>query len=194
MTTSLPAPNTSQPAQPASITIASPGEEGVRSALPDTSVTEDTIEDAYVNFILFCNPAVPSTTDTAPLRTAFRALPKSNRETFRPFVLFELIKQLENKENKELKTWTDLAVKLGVTHPDPEKGESSQKIQQYAVRLKVCTPAPALLGQAVANNDSAGCMRCTLTPSSTISWGAKIRTGHRYRTTWTRSAKAAVTG
>lgn len=166
MTTSLPAPNTSQPAQPASITIASPGEEGIRSALPDTRVTEATIEDAYVNFILFCNPAVPSTTDTAPLRTAFRAMPKSNNKTFHPFALFELIKQLENKE---LKTWTDLAVKLGVTPPDQEKGESSQKIQQYAVRLKVRTPAAGLLRQAVANDDSAGCTPCTLTPSSTIS-------------------------
>ena len=138
MTTSLLAPNTSHPAEPASITIVSPAQEGVRPALPETGVTEATIEDAYVNFILYCNPAVPLTADSAPLREAFRALPKSDGKTFRPFALFELIKQLENKE---LKTWADLAVKLGVTPPDQVKGQSSQKIQQYAVRLKVCTPA-----------------------------------------------------
>lgn len=105
----------------------------VRPILPQKSVTSATIEDAYVNFILYCNPAVPLETDTFALREAFRNPPKSEGKSFSTFTLFELIKKLHTKE---LKTWAELALKLGVEPPDHDKGQSSQKIQQYAVRLK----------------------------------------------------------
>ncbi|KAF4926494.1 ARS-binding protein 2 [Colletotrichum viniferum] len=104
-----------------------------RSTLPDRNVTAATIEEAYVQFVLHCNPAVPAETDTAALREAFRVPPKSGGKSFSTFTLFQLIRQLETKE---IKTWAELALKLGVEPPDQDKGQSSQKIQQYAVRLK----------------------------------------------------------
>ncbi|KAK3906462.1 ARS binding protein 2-domain-containing protein [Staphylotrichum tortipilum] len=104
-----------------------------RRALPDRTVDGTSIEDAFVAFILACNPGVPPDTDTAALRDAFRTPPKSGGKSFSTFTLFELIKKLETKE---LKTWAELALKLGVEPPDQEKGQSSQRIQQYAVRLK----------------------------------------------------------
>lgn len=97
-------------------------------------MTDETIEDAYVNFILYCNPAVPLESDTTVLREAFQNPPKSGGKSFKTYTLFELIRQLEAKE---LKTWIELALKLGVEPPDQHKGQSSQRIQQYAVRLKV---------------------------------------------------------
>lgn len=106
----------------------------IRPTLPQKSVTTASIDDAYVSFILYCNPAVPLETDTAALREAFRTPPKSEGKSFSTYTLFELIKQLHAKE---LKTWAELALKLGVEPPDHDKGQSSQKIQQYAVRLKV---------------------------------------------------------
>ena len=106
----------------------------VRRALPDRNVTAATIDDAFVSFILYCNPGVPLYANTASLRENFQAPPKSGGKTFSTYNLFELIRKLDTKE---LKTWAELALKLGVDPPDPEKGESSQKIQQYAVRLKV---------------------------------------------------------
>jgi hypothetical protein len=48
--------------------------------------------------------------------------------------LFELIQKLERKE---LKTWAMVALELGVEPPALEKGQSAQKVQQYAVRVKV---------------------------------------------------------
>lgn len=105
----------------------------MRPALPDRNVDRDSIEDAYVAFILCCNPAVPLDADTTALREAFRNPPKSGGKSFSTFTLFELIRKLETKE---LKTWAELALRLGVEPPDQEKGQSSQKIQQYAVRLK----------------------------------------------------------
>ncbi|KAK3990541.1 ARS-binding protein 2 [Cladorrhinum sp. PSN332] len=105
----------------------------MRPPLPDRNVDSSSIEDAFVTFILACNPAVPLGADSAALREAFRTPPKSGGKSFSTFTLYELIKQLETKE---LKTWGELALKLGVEPPDEEKRESSQKIQQYAVRLK----------------------------------------------------------
>ncbi len=121
-------------ASPTSIRNVAPRGLGPRPTLPDRNVTSATIEDGYVSFILYCNPAVPLDTDTADLREAFRTPPKSGGKSFSTSTLFELIKQLEAKE---LKTWAELALKLGVEPPDQDKGQSSQKIQQYAVRLKV---------------------------------------------------------
>ncbi|KAK1987863.1 ARS binding protein 2 [Colletotrichum cereale] len=114
-------------------TSSTPALSVVRFALPNRDVTAETIEDAYVSFILHCNPAVPPETDAAALREAFRVPPKSGGKSFSTFTLFQLIRQLETKE---IKTWAELALKLGVDPPDQDKGQSSQKIQQYAVRLK----------------------------------------------------------
>ncbi|KAI1178223.1 ARS binding protein 2-domain-containing protein [Nemania sp. FL0916] len=110
-----------------------PKSPGVRPMLPHRSVTDGTIEDAYVTFILHCNPGVPLDVDTTSLREAFRTPPKSEGKSFSTFTLFELIAKLHQKE---IKTWAELALRLGVEPPDHEKGQSSQKIQQYAVRLK----------------------------------------------------------
>jgi hypothetical protein len=112
------------------------GSPSAQRALPDRSVNSASIEDAYTAFVLYCNPGVPIDTDSAALREAFRTPPKSGGKSFSTYTLFELIKKLETKE---LKTWAELALKLGVEPPDQEKGQSSQKIQQYAVRLKVCS-------------------------------------------------------
>ncbi|KUI57996.1 ARS-binding protein 2 [Cytospora mali] len=104
-----------------------------RRSLPHKKVNAETLEHAYVQFILYCNPGVPLETDTAALREAFRIPPKSGGKSFSTYTLFELIKQFQNKE---IKTWAELALRLGVDPPDQDKGQSTQKIQQYAVRLK----------------------------------------------------------
>jgi len=100
-------------------------------SLPDKRVTNETLDDAYVAFILYCNPSVPLDCDTAELRKVFRQPPKSDGKTFSTYHLLELI---EKFERKDIKTWTKLAIELGVERtPD----SSAQKVQQYAVRLKV---------------------------------------------------------
>ncbi|OAA76639.1 ARS binding protein 2 [Akanthomyces lecanii RCEF 1005] len=104
-----------------------------RSALPDRSVTAETIEDAYVAFIFYCNPALPADCDTETLREAFRNPPRSGGKVFDPFAIYELVRRFYSKE---IKTWTELTTKLGVEPPDPSKEESVQKIAQYGVRLK----------------------------------------------------------
>lgn len=105
--------------------------------LPSTAVNDSSIEDAYVQFILFCNPSVPIDVDTTELRKIFQAPPKSDGKSFSPFTLFDLIRRLEVQD---IKTWTQLVIELGVEKPDAAKNQSSQKVQQYAVRLKVNTP------------------------------------------------------
>ncbi|EPE36265.1 hypothetical protein GLAREA_05603 [Glarea lozoyensis ATCC 20868] len=101
--------------------------------LPSRDVTDNNFDDAYVSFILHCNPSIPPETDTVELKKTFRAPPKSDGKSFSTYTLFELIGKLERKE---LKTWAQLAIELGVEQPDPQKGQSAQKVQQYAVRLK----------------------------------------------------------
>ena len=103
-------------------------------SLPSKEVSEENFDDSYIDFIMYCNPCVPLDTNSAGLRQGFRSLPKSDGKSFGPFTLFLLIKRLECKD---LKTWTQLCLELGVEAPDYDKGQSSQKIQQYAVRLKV---------------------------------------------------------
>lgn len=104
------------------------------TGLPDRNVTAESLEDAYVSFIFYCNPALSRETDTEALREAFRNPPKSGGKTFDTFVIYELVKKFYGKE---IKTWTELTIKLGVEPPDPTKDESSQKVTQYGVRLKV---------------------------------------------------------
>jgi hypothetical protein len=106
----------------------------VDRVLPSCDVSDDTFDDAYVAFIFYCNPAIPLDTDTLELRRAFRSPPKSDGKNFNTFTLFELIRKLEMKE---IKTWAQLAIDLGVEPPAVDKGQSAQKVQQYAVRLKV---------------------------------------------------------
>lgn len=111
----------------------------IQRALPHKKVTPETIDDAYAQFILYCNPGVPPETDTTVLRDAFKVPPKSGGKSFSTYTLFELIGLFQIKE---IKTWADLALQLGVDPPDQDKGQSAQKIQQYAVRLKVMSLDP----------------------------------------------------
>lgn len=103
-------------------------------SLPSRDITNATIDDAYVEFILYCNPTIPSSTNTSELRRMFRSPPRSEGKNFCTFMLWELIQKLDRKE---LKTWIQLAIELGVEPPSVEKKQSTQKVQQYAVRLKV---------------------------------------------------------
>lgn len=102
--------------------------------MPSREVNDDSLDEAYVNFILYCNPSIPADVDTTELRKGFRSPPKSDGKSFSPFTLFGLISKLEAKE---IKTWTQLVTELGVEQPDTAKNQSTQKVQQYAVRLKV---------------------------------------------------------
>ncbi|TQW00559.1 hypothetical protein V2A60_001634 [Cordyceps javanica] len=104
-----------------------------RSALPVRAVTTETIEDAYIAFIFYCNPALPADCDTEALRDAFRNPPRSGGKVFDPFTIYELVRRFYSKE---IRTWTELTTRLGVEPPDPSKEESAQKIAQYGVRLK----------------------------------------------------------
>lgn len=101
--------------------------------LPNRSVTLESISEAYAAFILYCNPSYPVDVDTAALKSAFKSLPKSDGKDFDIYQLFELISKLDRKV---IKTWNQLALDLGVEAPDVSKGQSSQKVQQYTVRLK----------------------------------------------------------
>lgn len=104
-----------------------------RSA-PSRDVSDDTIDQAYAEFILYCNPNFPTTIDTSELTRLFRTPPKSDGKAFSTWALFELIRKFDSGE---IKTWTQLALDLGVERPDTDKGQSTQKVQQYSVRLKV---------------------------------------------------------
>lgn len=106
-------------------------------SLPTRDITDGNIDDAYVAFIFYCNPNVPDSADATELRKTFRSPPRSDGKSFSIFNLWELIRKLDNKE---LKTWIQLAIELGVEPPSTEKKQSTQKVQQYAVRLKVRLP------------------------------------------------------
>jgi ARS binding protein 2 len=111
--------------------------------LPTRDVQDDqSFEDSYVQFILYCNPIIPSDVDTTDLRKNFSMPPRSDGKTFSTRLLFDLLKKFESKE---IKTWTELALELGVEKPAVEKGQSSQKVQQYSVRLKVCSISNCLV-------------------------------------------------
>ncbi|CAD6593920.1 MAG: hypothetical protein ASARMPRED_008224 [Alectoria sarmentosa] len=104
--------------------------------LPLREVDDRSIDEAYIQFVLYCNPSIPADVDTSELKKGFRTPPKSDGKTFSPYILFGLISRLEAKD---IKTWTQLVIELGVEPPDAAKNQSSQKVQQYAVRLKVYT-------------------------------------------------------
>ncbi|KAF2845381.1 hypothetical protein T440DRAFT_460526 [Plenodomus tracheiphilus IPT5] len=100
---------------------------------PSRDVSDDTIDSAYAAFILYCNPHFPTSIDTAELLKLFRTPPKSDGNAFSTWTLFELIRKFDSKE---IKTWTQLALDLGVKPPNTDEGQSTQKVQQYSVRLK----------------------------------------------------------
>ncbi|KAF2688980.1 hypothetical protein K458DRAFT_414647 [Lentithecium fluviatile CBS 122367] len=100
---------------------------------PSRDVSNDTLDEAYAAFILYCNPSFATTIDTSELTRLFRTPPKSDGKAFSTWTLFELIRKFDANE---IKTWTQLALDLGVEKPDTEKGQSTQKVQQYSVRLK----------------------------------------------------------
>jgi ARS binding protein 2 len=132
--------NTPQiPLRPPLLTSNGNGTHQGNRGLPTREVTDANFDDAYVAFIMYCNPTIPLDTDTTELRKIFRAPPKSDGKNFSTFTLFELIRKLDQKE---LKTWAQLALELGVEPPALDKGQSAQKVQQYAVRLKVRWLAP----------------------------------------------------
>ncbi|KAJ6262186.1 hypothetical protein Dda_2991 [Drechslerella dactyloides] len=97
---------------------------------PTKAVTDENIDGCYVDFILCCNPAVPDNCDTEELCKSFRAPPKSDGVMFSVFKLFQLIKRFEEGD---IKTWIQLVTELGV---ERKQDQSTQKVQQYAVRLK----------------------------------------------------------
>ena len=110
------------------------GDTSAKRNLPSTDINESTIESAYVHFIMYCNPSIPLDKDTTELRKVFRNPPRSDGKSFSPFTLYDLISRLEMND---IKTWTQLVIELGVEKPDVAKNQSTQKVQQYAVRLKV---------------------------------------------------------
>lgn len=120
-----------------SISSSSPDVQASGRSLPSRDVTEETFDNAYVSFIMYCNPSVPVDTNPEELKKILRSPPKSDGKNFSTYVLFQLIRKLESKE---LKTWAQLALELGVEPPALDKGQSAQKVQQYAVRLKVSLP------------------------------------------------------
>jgi len=132
------------PARSSHSPMPSPSSRQERRGLPNRVVTDENFDDTYVDF-----------------RKIFRAPPKSDGKTFSTFTLFELIRKLEQKE---LKTWAQLAIDLGVEPPALDKGQSAQKVQQYAVRLKVSSFSPSIMSILIANLNpcSDGCMQCTL--------------------------------
>ncbi|KAL1918584.1 uncharacterized protein VTP21DRAFT_2606 [Calcarisporiella thermophila] len=108
-------------------------------ALPSKQVNERNLSQAYISFILFCNPTCPTDVDTGPLVRSFFAVPRSDGKQFHPWTLFCLCKKMHEGE---IKSWVRLAIELGVERTDEQ---SPQKIQQYAVRLKVSTPPLVLI-------------------------------------------------
>ena len=115
---------------------------GPQRELPDRRVTADNFEDAYVQFIFYCNPSLPLSLLTAELRKGFRSVPRADGKTFETYTLFKLVQKLESGE---IQTWNSLVIELGVERPDPAKNQSTQKVGQYAVRCKVGDLRPRFL-------------------------------------------------
>ena len=164
--------------------ITKPSQEPSKRTLPPTDVTDENLDERYVQFILYCNPSISDAVDTTELRVGLRSPPRSDGKNYSPFVIFRLISRLEAKD---IKSWTSLVVEMGVELPDASKNQSTQKVQQYAVRLKVgyvlfslltifpFSFCPQLYLYIPEKSDSdwnhifsAGYTPITLTPSSTI--------------------------
>ena len=140
-------------------------------SLPSKDVSEGTIDSSYVQFILYCNPSIPLDTETGELKKGFQTPPRSDGNSFSTWTLFILLQRLERKE---IKTWAHLVSELGVEPPG--QNQSAQKVQQYAVRLKVSIPftaSKATMVRSLCRKDlccsSAGFMPFISMPSSTTS-------------------------
>ena len=140
-------------------------------SLPSKDVSEGTIDSSYVQFILYCNPSIPLDTETGELMKGFQTPPRSDGNSFSTWTLFNLLQRLERKE---IKTWAHLVSDLGVAPPG--QNQSTQKVQQYAVRLKVSILFVARKAMMVwclccqyLCCPSAGYMPFISMPSSTIS-------------------------
>ena len=96
-------------------------------SLPSREVSAATITDAYVAFILYCNPHFPLDVETTTLQANFNSLPKSDNREFESYPLFQLIQKLDAKE---IKTWSQLALELGVDAPDLLKGKLGRAVRQ----------------------------------------------------------------
>ena len=98
--------------------------------------------------------------------------PKSQGKEFSPWLVFQKVKQFYRRE---IPTWTEMVIQLGVDEPDVSKGESSQKLTQYGVRLK----AGSLIGVAEAHADGHrnGFNHTMSNPSSNTSWALTMNTG-----------------
>jgi hypothetical protein len=137
-------------------------------ALPPRDVSEESIVDAYAAFILYCNPYFPLDIDTSDLRRIFQTPPRSDGKDFDIFTLWGLVQRFDSKE---IKTWTQLALELGVEPPTAERGGSVQKVQQYSVRLKVRCMIPLVSKRArqltfVTALDARNACRCLFRVSS----------------------------
>ncbi|TID20203.1 hypothetical protein E2P81_ATG07506 [Venturia nashicola] len=104
-------------------------------SLPDRNVNEDNITDAYVAFILYCNPCFPLSVDTTLLKKTFNELPASEGVRHNIFLLYKLIRRHEAND-AACQKWTHIIKLLGVKEPDTEKKQSHQKLSQFGVRLK----------------------------------------------------------
>ncbi|WBW71541.1 may bind replication origins Abp2 [Schizosaccharomyces osmophilus] len=92
-------------------------------------INADNITEKFCQFCLCCNPWYAGA-DTRQLATAFNSIPKSEGQKFDIWVLFLLIRQYHQKV---ISSWSKLVGFLGVERKDEQ---STQKIQQYVVRLK----------------------------------------------------------
>ncbi|EPY53498.1 ARS binding protein Abp2 [Schizosaccharomyces cryophilus OY26] len=92
-------------------------------------VNADNITEKFCQFCLCCNPWYAGA-DTRLLANAFNSIPKSEGQKFDIWVLFLLIRQYHQKV---ISSWSKLVGFLGVERKDEQ---STQKIQQYVVRLK----------------------------------------------------------
>lgn len=145
-------PETGPPQAP----LSNPSDALMSRTLPTQDLTQESIDDAYVQFIFYCNPSIPLSTDTTELKKGFRLMPKTDGNSFDIFVLFQLIKKLEAKE---IETWSQLVAELGVEPPDPTKNQSTQKVQQFAVRLKVNTSYYSSLDWIIVLVYYSGCLK-----------------------------------
>lgn len=93
--------------------------------LPTRNVTPENLTSTYVAFILYCNPHFPLSVDTSQLEEKFNSVPRTDNKDFETWRLFELIRQFDAKE---IETWGQLALDLGVEPPDTSKQQSIQKV------------------------------------------------------------------
>ena len=119
-------------------------------AAPSRNVSDETIDDAYAGFILYCNPNFPTSIDTTELVKLFRIPPKSDGNSFSTWTLFELIRKYDAKE---IKTWTQLALDLGVKSPRYRQGPEHTEGPTVLGQVKgMCTDQRKLVCQCLSED------------------------------------------